>query len=349
MEGTLGSRVLPSWRGICFFQREHRMTPRTPSLGSASSYDVGPVPVGSTYWGASKRPDIRQSIDVGVQLGAKGDSMWKSASLAFCSSLVLSCGNEPRHAPGPSKSTPSTAETYLLPPPGTRSLIQDIEVRRDSTGLAVIEGKTLLPRRTKIAIDVYRGNSRKAKDLLGGSKTDVGAQGMISAGPFDVSTTRTIRVNISSYFNGPWEQPVEVIAAVGPDGTKLPIKALTPDDPEFPERGGHIEYEAVLTLPAPSAEYLAIAAVKQAKLFVKGKGQAVDTVGDIVKFFDKPGVEFYPGDWSATNLGDGKWKVSLAHRWGKEQKVANWEYDSRTGRVRYLDPEAKMLSWLPAE
>ena len=89
--------------------------------------------------------------------------------------------------------------------------------------------------------------------------------------------------------------------------------------------------------------------MKRAKLYVRGKGQAVDTVADIVKFFTAPHTGFHPGAWRAVDLGAGKWRVSLSHRWGSEDKLANWEYNSRSGKVSYLDPEAKMLSWIPAE
>jgi hypothetical protein len=241
------------------------------------------------------------------------------------------------------------AEIYIPPPAHAKSLVNNIQAHRDGKGRVVVDGKILLPQKTKIVVNIFRGKSRKGKDLVGESKTIVDFQSSFSAGPFDIPKPGEYSVEVSSYFNGPWRQPPEVIAQVGSDGTKLPKAALVPDDPEFPERGGHLDYVTIVTVPPLSPEFQAIEAVKYAKLFVKGKGKAVDSVAEIVQFFNKRGTEFHPGEWTATKIGEVTWKVSLQHRWGSEQKVANWEYNARTGQVKYLDPEGKMLSWIPAE
>jgi len=268
-----------------------------------------------------------------------------SAWIILSVACILGCGED---HPAPHR-VQQRAEVYRPPPAGTKSLVSAVEVYRDAQANVIVKGKILLPQDTKIVVDVFRANSRKLKDLVGESKTIVGFQNSFSAGPFGIPKAGRYDVEITSYFNGPWQQPAEVIAAVGAEGTKLPRAALVPEDAEFADRGGHVDSVTSVTVPPLPPEFQAIEAVKRSKLFVRGKGQAVDSVADIVKFFAKPGLEFYPGTWSAEKLENAKWKVSLQHRWGKDAKTANWEYDSRTGQVRYLDPEAKMLSWIPSK
>jgi hypothetical protein len=33
----------------------------------------------------------------------------------------------------------------------------------------------------------------------------------------------------------------------------------------------------------------------------------------------------------------------------RQQKTATWEHDPAIGRVKYLDPNAKLLSWLASD
>jgi len=241
------------------------------------------------------------------------------------------------------------AEAFQLPASTTESLISNVVAVRDAQGNVAISGTILLPRKTKLVIDVFPKGSRKGKDLIGEAKAIVGFGSKFSAGPFEIPKAGSFNVNITSYFNGPWQQPAEVIDAVGEDGKKLPARLLDPYDKEFPAQGGSLNHWVTITVPGLSEDLRAVEAVKNAKLFVSGKGQAVDSVSEIVKFFNKPATEFHPGTWSSTKSANGRWTVSLSHRWGSEQLVANWEYDPASGKVKYLNPEAKMLSWIPAE
>jgi hypothetical protein len=196
-------------------------------------------------------------------------------------------------------------------------------------------------------VELFPAKVQVRESPLARAEPHLQAGGVFQAGPFDLPNPGTYRVHVTAHFNGAWQSP-GILSAVGSNGTKLPKSALKPDDPEFPQSGGHLDYSGSVNVPELSAELGAVEAVKRAKLFVQGKGQAVDTIAEIVKYFDAPGMEFYPGEWSAQLAADGTWKVSLQHRWGKEQKTANWEYDPRSKRVKYLNPEAKMLSWIPA-
>lgn len=260
---------------------------------------------------------------------------------------VVGCGpsQTPSQAEPAQPSTPP--ETYTPPPEGTSSLVESVEARRDRKGQVMIDGKLLLPSGTKVWVELFSLKVQGGKTTLGRAEPHVASGGSFEAGPFNLPGPGQYRVQLTAHFNGAWQSP-EVLAAVGSNGTKLPKAALKPDDPEFPQTGGHLEYSRSVKVGELSADLQAIEAVKSAKLFVQGKGRAVDTVAEIVKFFNAPGTEFYPGEWSADLAANGKWKVSLQHRWGKEQKTANWEYDPQTKQVKYLDPESKMLSWIPA-
>jgi hypothetical protein len=211
----------------------------------------------------------------------------------------------------------------------------------------MISGKLLLPSGTKVWVEVFPLNVQTTKTALGKAEPHVLSGGSFDTGPFNLPGPGPYRLQLTAHFNGAW-QSREVLAAVGSNGTRLPRSALKPDDPEFPQSGGYLEYSRSVNVGELSADLKVIEAVKGAKLAVQGKGRAVDTVAEIVRFFDAPGMEFYPGEWSAEMAADGKWNVSLQHRWGKEQKTANWEYDPQTKQVKYLDPESKMQSWIPA-
>ena len=63
-------------------------------------------------------------------------------------------------------------------------------------------------------------------------------------------------------------------------------------------------------------------------------------------FAKAPG--FTPRGWSAKRAG-AKWIVTLDCQDGSTRKQAQWEYNPENGKVRYLDPLAKILSWMPAE
>jgi hypothetical protein len=268
--------------------------------------------------------------------------------LGLASNALLSCSRpqEPGQVAPARPTVP--AEVYVLPSEGTSSLVRSLEAGRDSEGQVTVTGSLLLPSRTNIWVDLFAEKPKIREQPLGHSESYLGSGGALQAGPFDLPEPGRYRVLVTAYFNGAWQSP-EILALVGTSGVKLPKSALEPDDPEFPQSGGHLEYWGSVSVPALSPELKAIQAVKSAKLFVKGKGQAVDTVDEIVKYFDAPGLQFYPGEWSARLGADGTWIVSLQHKWGEEQKTANWECDPRTRRVKYLDPEAKTLSWLPAE
>jgi hypothetical protein len=259
------------------------------------------------------------------------------------------------------------AEHYVPPPDGTLSLIQELRASRDEKGGLVIELKALLPKGTGVYIQVFAPSSKDPLERVTKSTSNdarlqtekLGDGGTVRSAPFVAPVAGAYRVEVSSSFNGNW-QNADVLALVGNSGTKLPTSALEPDDREFPKAGGSLKFSTVVNVEGPPAAMVAaedverakrtaLEAVKNSKLFVQDKGQATDTVQEIVVFFQGPGWDFHPGEWSVSQAESGKWKVSLAHKWGTDAKVANWQYDPATREVNYLDPEAKMLSWIPKD
>lgn len=185
---------------------------------------------------------------------------------------------------------------------------------------------------------------------IGQAETSVGFSGVFNAGPFSGDTkvpkAGRHRVAVVAYFNRGWQTP-DILSLVGEDGRNLPSSALRPDDPEFPNAARHLQEVRSIEFPATSGETLAIEKVKNAKLYVQGMGQAVDNVGFIVNEFAKaPG--FKPLSWSAQRTGT-KWVVTFNCLDGTTRKQARWEYNPASGKIRYLDPLSKSLSWMPAE
>ena len=236
--------------------------------------------------------------------------------------------------------------SYSLPSAGARSLIGDLSSSRAAEGFIVISGSSLLPPGTKLWIE-RRNSSGKA---YAQTEVYVNQSGHFSSEPFSdrgvAPKGGSQHIGIVSYFNGAWQQDA-VLCLVGEKGNKLPTTLLKPDDAEFPNAGGHLDVDRVVLFPPLSSETVAIDHVKSAKLFVQGRGKAVDTVAEVVTYFAKaPG--FKPLGWSATKR-ESKWVITLDCEDGSTRKKAQWEYDPKDGKVRYLDSLSKLLSWLPAE
>jgi hypothetical protein len=119
-----------------------------------------------------------------------------------------------------------------------------------------------------------------------------------------------------------------------------------PYDPEFPTNSGRLlKIQRQVNFPKLSGEDGAINAVKNAKLIVQGKGKSGRSVIDIIQKLSNQ--YFVPLSWSAKqDSPDGPWIVTLNCIDGGKQKTAQWEYNPETETIKYLDPLAKLLSFL---
>jgi len=229
---------------------------------------------------------------------------------------------------------------------GVESLIQQVSATRTENGGIVILGKAKLPKGTILMIDISRSGP-----LLGQTKVTVNEEGSFSSEPFTDKnkphTSGLYKVTITSYFINIWQSD-DVLIKVGKNGAKLPPGQLVPDDPEFPKAGGHLEVSFDITFPGLSPELQALQTVKEAILTLPGKGRSADPIKDVVTYFEKAGG-FKATGWSAKQSSNGLWIVTLNCIDAGERKQAQWEFNPRTKTVKYLDPLAKLLSWLPRE
>lgn len=239
---------------------------------------------------------------------------------------------------------PPTRPHYQLPPEGTKDLVTAVDVRRPDGGLVEISAAVSLPINTQVWVQLYTQNNKNEAVLT--LKEHLHEDGILKTQPFELAKSGKYRLRLSAHFNNIWQSPA-VRELVGDEGKKLPITALEPNDREFPSEGGSMESWHDIVVPLMSEKYSAIQKVKDSKLFVQDKGQAVDTVSEITKFYGPLGLRAVK--WDAEEVPGHKWNVSLDHYWGDERKTAHWEFDSASQRVRYLDPEAKLLSWLPED
>lgn len=260
--------------------------------------------------------------------------------------MLSTCQGPSEHTSAASAVLPApqpVAPAYSLPPTDSQSLLSSIEVVRETDGAITVRGVSLLPPKTQILVERVSPSGRN----LGQVKTVVGSGGAFIAAGFSdrgkpIAPGRGA-FEIRSHFNVHW-QPEEVLDIVGLGGSKLPRAVITPDDPEFPDQGGHWVEKREIVLPEIAPETIAIERVKAAKLNVQGRGRSPTAVNEVVAWYaSNPG--FAVRGWSAEQSGE-KWIVTLDCSDGGKPRQAQWEYEPATGSVRYLDPLSKILSWL---
>jgi hypothetical protein len=227
------------------------------------------------------------------------------------------------------------------------SIIKGISAKRTGNGGIIIFGKVNLPKGTKIMLDLLLS----ANKIAGQSDLFLKDDGAFESGIFtnkgNPYTGGKYRIKIYSYFTSRW-QSKEVLLKVGENGILLKNIKLTPDDPEFPNNAKHLEQSFVINFPDLSPEINAIQAVNDAVLDVVGKGRSADPIRNVVQWFNKAGG-FTPQSWSAKKDDKGNFVVTLDCIDAGNKKKAQWSFNPKTREVKYLDPLAKLLSWLPAE
>jgi len=119
-----------------------------------------------------------------------------------------------------------------------------------------------------------------------------------------------------------------------------------PNDPEFPNAGRYISVSREVKLGGLPANLAAIESVKGATLLIQGRGKSSLPVGKSVEWFANAGG-FKPVGWSAKLVANGIWVVTLDCIDGEKPKKAQWSSDMQSGTVKYLDPLAKTLSYVP--
>lgn len=245
------------------------------------------------------------------------------------------------------------------------SLIGKVTAERMNSGLAVAGSMQNVPPGTKLRVEVVRisGRSLKLIDRPSGDAI-VGNDGIfrtnLSSNRDSALDAGTYTIQITAMFNRGW-QSIEVLRKAGvdldsqgrsdlyPNPKNLPYTSdFKPFDPEFPRAGRYIEVRREVALPPLGADKAAIEAVKKARLTVQGHGRSSLSIGKSVALYAAaPG--FTPNGWTAAKGPGGKWTVTLDCVDGGKKTAAQWEYDPQTQQVKYLDPLAKTLSYVPSE
>lgn len=227
------------------------------------------------------------------------------------------------------------------------SIIKSISAKRTGNGGIIIFGKVNLPKGTKIMLDLLLSSNKIAGQSTLFSKDDGSFESEIFTNGGNPYSGGKYKVKMYSYFTSIW-QSKEVLLKVGKNGILLNNFKLTPDDPEFPNNAKHLEQSFVINFPDLSPENNAIQAVNDAVLDIAGKGRSADPIKNVILWFKKAGG-FTPLSWSAKKDGKGNFVVTLDNIDAGEKKKAQWSFNPKTREVKYLDPQAKLLSWLPEE
>lgn len=234
----------------------------------------------------------------------------------------------------------------MLPGVAKESLLIRLSAQRIEDGGIIFVGQVKLPKGTKMMIDLSLKNK-----ILGQDKITINDGGNFKSNVFrngeKSHSTGTYQVNVISYFSKIW-QSSEVLKIVGENGASLPSVLLAPDDPEFPNAGRHFEVTLNVVFPNIAPAQQAIQAVQEAYLSIPDRGRSADPVKDVVTIIRKGGG-FYVLSWEANQSSPGVWVVTLNCTDAGKKKKAQWEYNTKTKKVKYLDPLAKNLSWTPSE
>lgn len=262
---------------------------------------------------------------------------------------------------------PVHAAAPNAPPSG--SLLEVPTVQRNMDGMTVSGTIRNIPVGTKMWVEIIHEPGGHAKEISGPEDDNVivGPDGKFQAHIHNPSGVAfrpgSYRVQIETHFNSAW-QTIDVLRRAGVELDSQGRSSIytnpkavpqspdfKPSDPEFPNEGRYLIVVREVSLGSAPADQAAIEAVKSATLFVQGRGRSSLPVGKSVGWFASLGHSggFKPIAWSVEADRGGKWTVTLECIDGEKQSKAQWSYDPRSKRVKYLDPLAKVLSYVPAD
>jgi hypothetical protein len=247
-----------------------------------------------------------------------------------------------------------------------------MRAERGPEGEVHIVGSTNLPDRFKLWVHVESGRgphgepkviaSDNAVIVSNGAFRTVGLWSQ-SASPYFTAEMRTFPdaanlkyrkrpfaagdypVRATAFIN--FWQPKDVLIALGGAGGKnLHGKILKATDPDVNDSDHTIDDLETVAFPALSREARAISAVKGAVLTVQGRGRSVTDVETVIKLMS-PQLRPTKG-WRAKSTGSDSYEVVYDFIMGTDPPdQAVWHVSQKTGEVRYLNTNAKILSWSP--
>ena len=168
------------------------------------------------------------------------------------------------------------------------------------------------------------------------------------------------RVQFEAYFNSGWQKQ-EVLTMLGGDGgKKLQGKMFKDLNLDVVDSSKTLDYSIAVELPALTSEARAISLVKAAVLTVPGEGRsATDVEANIDLTITDSAVlartshganakGMLPAKgWIARAKDKGNYEVIFDYTEGDAPDQAIWSVDLKTGIVRYVNENAKSLSWTP--
>lgn len=170
------------------------------------------------------------------------------APLVAASLGVAACGlSQAPESAQPESAAAEASQTYTPPREGASSLVDALAARRDANGEIVVNGTLSLPSGTRTWVELYEPGAAAGADPIGRAELYLGPGGAFEAGPFKLQIGRQVRVLLTSHFSRSW-QGTDVLALVGVNGTKLPRSALTPNNPQAPQSGAHLEHSTILAV-----------------------------------------------------------------------------------------------------
>lgn len=160
---------------------------------------------------------------------------------------------------------------------------------------------------------------------------------------------RSYKVHFTSYFNGAW-QTHDVLAVLGGEGgMNLKGTILKPKDPDVSDSDKVVDYYQTLSFPELSPEAKAISIVRGAVMTVPDSGRSTGDVQAVVDLYmNSPGLKVAKG-WGARSTGASEFEVSFDFINGQlGERQALWSADTKTGKVKYINSNAKEFSWAPS-
>lgn len=183
--------------------------------------------------------------------------------------------------------------------------------------------------------------------------------GIFAAGGFTKNGTAHChdwyQVEVLAYFNGPWQQPSEVMAVVGTDGVNLAgrfSEAVHPDLDDSSEQVLRARFKVIAPVLTNTHSLTdaqlksAIELTKGARLTIGGRLSGETIEGGIALFFRSGALREKDG-WAAAERADGSVRVEYSFWNGTEPAVAHWVVLLEPVRVNCMNVYAKYFSDVP--
>lgn len=266
------------------------------------------------------------------------------------------------------------------PAPKRAAFSPEVEVvlgahaERTEDGQVVISGTTNLPDGLKLWVEVEEGHlPLGAPKSIASDDNVYVADGKFTTKPLWLAVPNTLftrkgwpagvevdfrnrpfparpyKVHFTSYFNGAW-QSREVLAVLGGDGGKsLKGAILKSTDPDVIDSDNIVDYYQAISFPELSQEAKAISIVRGAVMTVPDSGRSTGDVQAVVDLYmNSPGLKVAKG-WGARSTGASEFEVSFDFINGQlGEQQALWNADTKTGKVKYINSNAKEFSWAPS-